>query len=148
MARSNATTVEDYLHELPPDRRAVVSAVRDVILRHLPAGYRETMNWGMISYEVPLESYPGAPGGQPLSYVCLAAQKNHYALYLMCVCGNAQRQAWLKAEFGKAGRKLDMGKSCLRFRRLEDLPLEVIGSVVASATPEQYIAGYEATRRK
>jgi hypothetical protein len=148
MARSNAATVQAYLDELPEERRAVIAAVRDVILRHLPAGYRETMSWGLISYEVPLERYPDTYNGQPLSYVCLAAQKNHYALYLMCVYGNASREAWLRAEFQKAGKKLDMGKSCLRFRKLEDLPLDVIGQVVAAATPEQYIAGYEASRRK
>src|SRR4029078_6325705 len=85
MARSTASTVDEYLASLPEERRAVISAVREVVLRNLPAGYQETMNWGAISYEVPLERYPTTYNGQPLSFAALAAQKNHYALYLMCV---------------------------------------------------------------
>jgi hypothetical protein len=148
MARSNAATVQEYLDELPGDRRSVVSAVREVILRNLPPGYREAMSWGVISYEVPLERYPDTYNGQPLGYIALAAQKNHFALYLMCVYHNAEREAWLRREFKKAGKKLDLGKSCLRFRRLEDLPLDVIGQVAAWLTPEEYIARYEAIRKK
>jgi hypothetical protein len=148
MAKSSATTVQQYLDELPEDRRAVVSAVRDVILRNLPKGYRESMSWGVISYEIPLERFPDTYNGHPLSYVALAAQKNHYALYLMCVYGDDARVGWLKEEFKKAGKKLDMGKACLRFRKLDDLPLEVIGRVVGATTPDQYIARYEAARKK
>ena len=148
MVKSNAVTVQEYLDELPEDRWAVVSAVRDVVLRNLPKGYREAMNYGMISYEIPLERYPDTYNGQPLGYVSLAAQKNHYALYLTCVYGSPELEAWLKEEFKKAGKKLGMGKSCLRFRKLEDLPLDVIGWVVAKVTPEKYIARYEAIKRK
>ena len=148
MARSNATTVQEYLDELPDDRRAVVAAIRELILRHLPAGYRESMNWGMISYEVPLERYPNTYNGQPLGYIALAAQKNYYALYLMGVYQDAGQESWLKEQFKQAGKKFDMGKSCLRFRRLEDLPLEAIGQVVASISPEEYIARYEANRQR
>jgi len=148
MAKSKAATVQEYLDELPADRRDVVAAVREVILRHLPSGYRESMNWGMINYEVPLERYPDTYNGQPLCYAGLAAQKNHFAVYLMCVYGNDKQEAWLKREFEKAGKKLDMGKSCVRFRKLEDLLLDAIGKVVAGTTPEQFIAYYEASRRK
>ena len=148
MAQSKATTVQAYLAELPEERRAVVAAVRDLVLRHLPKGYREVMNWGVISYEIPLERFSVTYNGQPLSYIALAAQKNHYALYLMCVYGDAKKAAWLKEEFQKAGKKLNMGKSCLRFKKLEDLPLDVIGQVVASVTPAKYIARYEANRKK
>ena len=148
MARSNAATVQEYLDELPGDRRDVVAAVREVILQNLPPGYREAMSWGVISYEVPLERYPDTYNGQPLGYIALAAQKNHFALYLMCVYHNAEREAWLRREFKKAGKKLDLGKSCLRFRRLEDLPLDVIGQVVTWLTPEEYIARYEIARKK
>jgi hypothetical protein len=81
MAKSSAATVQAYLDGLPDDRRAVVAAVREVILRHLPAGFREAMNWGMINYEIPLERYPDSYNGQPLCYLALAAQKNHFALY-------------------------------------------------------------------
>ncbi len=148
MPRSSATTVKEYLDELSADRRSVVSAVRKVILRHLPKGYRESMNWGMISYEVPLERYPNTYNGQPLSYAALAAQKNYFALYLMCVYQDPNQEAWLKKAFKKAGKKLDMGKSCVRFRKVEDLPLHVIGKIVASTTPEEFIARYEASRKK
>ena len=148
MARSSATTAKQYLDELSADRRSVVSAVRKVILRHLPKGYRESVNWGMISYEVPLERYPNTYNGQPLAYAALAAQKNYFALYLMCVYQDPNQEAWLKKEFKKAGKNLDMGKSCVRFRKVEDLPLHVIGKIVASTSPEEFIARYEASRKK
>jgi hypothetical protein len=147
MVRSAAVTVQQYLDSLPVDRRAVVAAVREVVLRYLPQGYRETMNWGMISYEIPLEVYPSTYNGHPLSYAGLAAQKNHYALYLMAVYGDPAREAWLREGFAQAGKKLDMGKSCVRFRRLEDLPLEAIGEVIASTPPDNLIAAYERSRR-
>lgn len=148
MAKSSAKTVEGYLGELPEDRREVVSTVREVIRRHLPAGYQESMNWGMISYEVPLDRYPRTYNGQPLAYVALAAQKNYYALYLMGVYEDSERERRLRDEFEKAGKKLDMGKSCLRFKKLDDLPLDVIGEIVASIPPEELIAHYEASRQK
>lgn len=148
MASSKAATVEEYLNELPEDRREVISAVRDVVLRNLPEGYRETMNWGMIAYEIPLERYPDTYNGQPLAYAALAAQKNYYALYLTCAYEAPGSADWIAEEFRKAGKKLDMGKSCLRFKRLDDLPLDVIGKVIASTSPDQYIAQHEASRRK
>lgn len=147
MAKSKASTVEEYLGELPAERRAVVSAVREVIRRHLPAGYRETMNWGMISYEVPPERYPDTYNGQPLGYVALNARKDGYSLYMLAAYQDSEQERLLREGFARAGLKLDMGKSCLRFRRLEDLPLEVIGRAVASTKPAQLIALHEAARR-
>jgi len=148
VARSNAATVSEYLHALPDDRRAVVSAVRDVILEHLPAGYQESMSWGAISYEVPLSRYPKTYNGQPLSYAALAAQKNYYALYLMgAYVGDGEPARLLKDGFAKAGKKLDMGKSCVRFKTLDDLPLDVIGRVVASTPPDAFIREYEKVKR-
>lgn len=148
MARSTAATVDEYLAELPPERRGVVSAVRDVILQHLPEGYVETINWGMISYEIPLARYPDTYNGQPLSYAGLAAQKNNYAVYLNSVYQDPALETRLRDAFAAAGKRLDMGKSCLRFRRTEDLPLRVIGEIVGAVPVDDYIAGYEATRRK
>lgn len=148
MVKSAAATVEEYLDELPDDRRKVVSRVREVILENLPEGYSESMNWGMISYEVPRERYPDTYNGQPLGYIALAAQKNNFALHLMCAYQDSKQEALLKEEFSKAGKKLDMGKSCIRFRTLDDLPLEVIGQMVGSLTPEEFIKSYEASRRK
>jgi hypothetical protein len=146
MVKSKATTVEEYLASLPEERRAVMAAVRKVIRRHLPKGYDEVMNWGMISYEVPFKLYPDTPNGQPLSYLGLAAQKNHYALYAVCVCSETKPGSWLKEEFAKAGKKLDMGTSCIRFKMLDDLPLDAIAKLVAIATPEQFIKFFEAAR--
>jgi hypothetical protein len=148
MARSTATTVAGYLAELPAERRAVVEAVRDTVLRHLPDGYEETMNWGMISYEVPLARYPDTYNRQPLSYAALAAQKHHYALYLNAAYQDEASERRLRDGFAAAGRTLDIGKSCVRFRRLDDLPLDVIGDVIASTPPDAFIAQYEAARRR
>src|SRR5688500_7309078 len=125
MASGSATTVEGYLDELPAERRVVVSAVRDTIRKTLPKGYRETMNWGMITYELPLERYPDTYNGQPLMYAAVAAQKNYYAVYLTGLYQDPEGEKRFRAEFAKTGKKLDMGKSCLRFRKLEDLPLEL-----------------------
>jgi len=147
MAISKAATVEQYLAELPEERRDVVSTVREMVLRNLPEGYRETMSFGMIGYGIPLERYPDTYNKQPLAYVGLAAQKNYYALYLMGVYGEDGAPArLLKEGFAKAGKKLDMGKSCVRFKKLEDLPLDVIGRVVASTPPDAFIAQYERAR--
>jgi hypothetical protein len=148
MPPSSAPTIKQYLEALPEDRRVVVKKVRDVIRRHLPPGYRETINWGMITYAIPLERYPNTYNGQPLCYAALAAQKNHFAVYLMAAYGDAKQAAWLKEQFTKAGRKLDMGKSCVRFRKIEDLPLDVIGQFIARTPPETYIRMYEASRKK
>ena len=148
MARSAATTVAEYLAELPAERRAVVTAVRDAVVRNLPDGYTETMNWGMISYEVPLARYPDTYNRQPLAYAALAAQKNHYALYLSCTDRDEASERRLRDGFAAAGKKLDMGKACVRFRRLEDLPLDVIGDFIASTPPDAFIAQYEAARRR
>lgn len=148
MVKSNALTVEDYLNELPPDRRAVIARVREVILANLPQGYVESVNWGALSYEIPLKDYPNTYNGQPLSYATLAAQKNHYALHLMSVYGDKDQEARLRAGFTQAGLKLDMGKSCVRFKRVEDLPLGVIGEIIAATPPASFMAVYEKNRRK
>lgn len=148
MVSSKETTPAAYLASLPPERRKVIAAVRRVVKKHLPTGYVETMNWGMLSYEVPLSRYPDTYNKQPLSYVALAAQKNNYALYMMNVYGNEALMRKLEAAYAAADRKLDMGKSCLRFKTLEELPLDVIGEIVASTSVESHIAACEAARRK
>ena len=148
MASTTAQTVEAYLDELPPDRRAVISTLRDTIRKKLPKGYRETINWGMIAYELPLERYPDTYNGQPLMYAALAAQKNHYAVYLTGLYQDPEDEKRFRAEFARAGKKLDMGKSCVRFKKLEDLPLDVIGRTIASTPPEKFIKRYEASRKK
>lgn len=148
MASSKATTVNAYLKELPADRRKTISAVRVVVVKHLPKGSAEKMGWGMITYAIPLEKYPDTCNGQPLCIAGLAAQKNYCTLYLMGAYGDPKLYAWLKGEFRKRGKKFDMGKSCLHFKTVDDLPLDVIGKVVAKVTPAKYIKFYEASRQK
>ena len=104
------------------------------------------MGWGMISYEIPLERYPKTYNGKPLSYAALASQKNYCVIYLMGVYGDGEQARWFREEFRKAGKKLDMGKSCVHFRTADDLPLDVIGQVIARTPPDRYIAIYEKSR--
>jgi len=147
MVSSKATTVADYLAELPPERAAVVAHVRDLVNRSMPDGYREGIGYGMIGWVVPLEVYPDTYNGMPLGYVGLAAQKNHYSLYLNCVYTSSERTKRLKAAFEAAGKKLDMGKSCIRFKRLDQLAEEILVAEIASVTPAQFIAISEEARR-
>jgi hypothetical protein len=146
--QSNAATVEEYLAELPADRREAISAVRDVVNANLPAGYREAMAFGMIGWGIPLEDYPNTYNGQPLGIAALASQKNHMALYLMGLYGNGPDEAWFRQQYADRGLKLDMGKSCVRFKRLEQVPLDVVGAVIAKIPPEAYVARYEQAREQ
>ncbi|HET6899910.1 MAG TPA: DUF1801 domain-containing protein [Vicinamibacteria bacterium] len=146
MVRSAATTVAQYLESLPADRRAVVATVRALIRKKLPRGYEETMNWGVICYELPLSRYPDTYNGQPLACVALAAQKNHFAIYLWAAYGDPASRTALVEGFKKAGKKLDMGKGCVRFRRLDDLAPEAIGRAISRSSPARLIAQYEASR--
>ena len=148
MVSSKETTPAAYLASLPPDRRKVIAAVRAVVKKRLPKGYVETMNWGMISYEIPLSRYPDTYNKQPLMYLALAAQKSGYALYMTGVSGNKARMGKLAAAYKAAGRKLDMGKSCLRFNAVDELPLDVIGEIVASTPVERRIEAEEARLKK
>jgi hypothetical protein len=146
MVQSKAATVSQYLAELPAERRAVVSKVRDLVNAHMPGGYKEAMAFGMIGWSIPLSRYPNTYNKQPLSYVALAAQKNNYSLYLMGVYGVAEQERKLQAAAAAQGKKLDMGKSCLRFKKAEDLPLDAVGELIASMSVDDYIAVYEASR--
>lgn len=146
MATSRAATSDAYLEELPAERRALVAAVRELVRRHLPAGYRETMGFGMICWVVPLERYPDTYNGQPLAYVSLASQKDYCSLHLMGPYGDAAVLRSLEEGFAAAGKRLDMGKSCLRFRSLDALAPDAVGRAIAALTPEAFIARYEASR--
>lgn len=146
MVKSGATTPEEYLAGLPTERREAISRVRDVILGNLPDGYEEGMQYGMISYHVPLDRHPDTYNGQPLSVATLASQKNYMSLYLLGVCYDPETERWFKELFVASGKKLDMGKACVRFKRLDDLPLEVIGEAISSVSPEDLIEQYKASR--
>lgn len=148
MVSSKAKSVADYLKELPPERRKVVAAVRALVRKHLPRGYRETMSLGMICYSIPLSRYPDTYNGLPLPYVALAAQKHHYSLYLMNVYADSDEEAALRKAFEKAGKRPDIGKCCVRFRKLEDLPQPAIARVIRGTSVEAYIRRYEASRAK
>ena len=131
--RSEAKTVDQYLAELPDDRREAISAVREVIVKNLPKGYEEGMSYGMIGYHVPHSIYPAGyhcDPKQPLPFAGLASQKNHMAFYLMCVYSDTEYEKWFREAWAKSGKKLDMGKSCIRFKKLEDLPLPVVGAAI------------------
>ncbi|MBN1411609.1 MAG: DUF1801 domain-containing protein [Spirochaetales bacterium] len=149
--RSNAKTVREYLNSLPGDRREIIEKVRKIILKNLPEGYEETMQYGMIGYVVPISRYPQGYLGDkstPLPYASLASQKNYLSLYLMGVYGDADSEKWLKQAYKKSGKKLDMGKSCIRFKRLDDLALDVIAEALARIPVDSYIRKYELSRKR
>ena len=148
MVSSTAATVSSYLASLPPERRKIVATIRKLIRANLPKGYREAMNFGMISYEIPLTRYPKTYNGQPLVYVALAAQKHRYSLYLTCAYLDTDRATRLRIAHERAGKKLDMGKSCIRFNSPDALELDAIAAEIASTTPAQFIERYEAGRAK
>ncbi len=143
---SNAHTVQEYLQELPADRREAINAVRKAILAHLPKGYEECMSYGMIGYVVPHSIYP--KGYQcnpkvPLPFVNLGSQKNHMALHLLCCYSDPELKAWFEQAWKATGKKFDMGGGCARFKKLEDVPLEVIGQLVAKLPVDVYIRRIE-----
>jgi hypothetical protein len=146
MVSSRARTVDEYLATLPEGRAEAIGAVRAVVLRNLPKGYEETVNWGMLCYEIPIERYPDTYNKQPLSCVALAAQKNYCAIYLFGPYSDPKLRKMLEDAFAKSGRKMDMGKSCLRFKSADDLPLDAVGKIIASVPPEALIAQYQASR--
>ena len=151
---SSAATVEEYLRSLPADRRAAISTVRATILAHLPAGYEERMGYGMIAYVVPHTLYPAGyhcDPKMPLMLANLGSQKNHMAMYLMTVYGDPATEKWFRQAWTATGKKLDMGKACVRFRKIEDVPLAVVGQLIARVPVKEYIARMEkflATRPK
>jgi hypothetical protein len=148
MQNKTATTADEYLDSLPADRREAIARVRSVVKKHLPKGYSEFVSWGMINYGVPLSTFPGTGDGQPLCYAALAAQKNYCSLSLMSVYGDKAHEAKLRAGFEAAGKKLDMGKSCVRFKSPEDLPLEVVGELIGSVPPDKWIEIYQKRRKR
>ncbi len=137
--RSSASTVEEYLAELPEERRETIEAVRHVILKNLPKGYEEVMNWGMITYQVPLETYPDTYNKKPLMYAALASQKNHMAIYLTAIYINEETNREFEAAYRATNKRYDVGKSCVRFKALSDLPLELIGESIASLQVSEFV---------
>ncbi|KOX16688.1 DUF1801 domain-containing protein [Nocardiopsis sp. NRRL B-16309] len=147
MVSSAAATPDEYLSELPADRAEVLRAIRRVVLDHLPPGYEEGMEFGMISYHVPLERFPDTYNGRPLGYVALAAQKRHVSIYLMGVY-DEEVQREFADQWRATGRKLDMGKACVRVRELDDVALDVLGDWVARWPVDDFITAYRAGRER
>jgi hypothetical protein len=153
--QSRSMTVKEYLAELPADRRAAIQAVRSVILKNLDKGYAEGMLYSMIGYFVPHELFPQGyhcDPSKPLCFAGLASQKNYMSLYLMCVYGSKEHESWFRAQWKSTGKKLDMGKACIRFKSADDLALDVIGQAIkrvpAKTYIELYLAGLPASARK
>jgi len=144
-----ASTVAEYLSALPADRRAAIDGVRKIINENLPDGYEEGMQFGMIGWYVPLSLYPAGYGENPkvpLSFVALASQKSGMVLHFLSFYGHPTLSSWFTSEYKKSGKKLDMGKGCVRFKSLEDLALDVVSRTVARVPVEEHIANYRAAR--
>jgi hypothetical protein len=146
MSESDADPVAAYLDSVPTDRRPAIEAVRDVINANLPDGFEEGVEFGMLSWHVPLERYPDTYNGRPLGIVALANQKHHMAVYLMGVYGDEADAAWFRERWLATGRPLHMGKSCVRFRGLDDVALDVLGEAVARTSVDEFLRRYEASR--
>ena len=140
--------IDAYLKMLPAERRTVVRKMRALVRKHLPKGYVETFEFGLPCYVIPLKTYPDTHNGKPLWYAGIAAMKSHYAFYLMCAYQEPKLRKKLEQAFAKAGKKLDMGKSCLRFKKLEDVPLAAIANVIAAVPVAKYIEVYEKVKQK
>jgi hypothetical protein len=141
--QSDATTVTEYLASLPEDRRRAMKAVRTVIRANLPKGLVEAMNWGMIVYEVPLKTCPDTYNGQPLAYAALASQKHYMSVYLMGIYGSDELRADFEQSYRASGKRMDIGKACVRFRTLDDLPLDVVANAIGALTIEEFIAMHD-----
>lgn len=145
--RSSATTVEEYLNSLPEDRKDVITRLRSAIKKNLPKGFEEVIGYGMLGWVVPHKLYSAGyhcDPDKPLPFLNLASQKNHIALYHMGLYSSGPLLEWFTAEWPKhAAKKMDMGKSCLRFKKPEDVPVQLIGELASKMTPQEWIDVYE-----
>lgn len=145
--QSTAATPEEYIASLPEDRQQAILKLREVILENLPAGFSEEMQYGMMGYVVPHSLYPAGYHCDPkiaLPFLGMASQKNFVALYHMGIYADEELLNWFTSEYPKhSKKKLDMGKSCIRFKKTEDIPYQLIGELAAKMTPEQWITLYE-----
>lgn len=143
---SKAATVQSYLAELPDDRRAAIQAIRQVILKNIDRQFEEGMQYGMIGYYVPHRIFPAGyhcDPRQPLPFAGLASQKNHMSLYVMSVYGGGVEEKWFRAAWARTGKKLDMGKCCIRFKKLDDLAMEVVAEAFRRVSAKGYIEHYQ-----
>ena len=146
--KTSATTIPAYLESLPPDRRIALEQVLAAIRKNLPDGYEEAFAFGMIAWQVPLSVYPGTYNKKPLMYAALASQKNHMAVYLCNVYGDPKTRAAFEARWAKSGKRLDMGESCVRFRKIEDVALDAVSEAIAATPMDRYVAAVKAVQAK
>ena len=143
-----SSEIDGYLARLPADRRDAIATVRAVINDHLPTGYEERVQYGMIAWCVPESVLPAAQvyNKQPLAYVALASQKSHMAIYMMGIYGDEKLRAWFEKAYKATGKKFDVGKSCVRFKSLDALPLEVVGDAVSRISVNKFVERYHDVR--
>ena len=145
--QSNAATPEEYIETLPEDRKQIISAIRNTIIQNLPDGFLELMNYGMLGYVVPHSIYPSGyhcDPKQPLPFLSIASQKNHISIYHMGVYASKELSDWFTSEYSQfSKKKLDIGKSCIRFKKAEDVPVDLIGELASKITPNQWVEIYE-----
>ena len=150
--QSTAKTPQEYINSLPDERKQAVKKLREAVLKNLPRGFSEEMNYGMLGYVVPHSLYPDGyhcDPKQPLPFMCIASQKNFIALYHMGIYGSEKLLTWFTKEYSKHSKtKLDMGKSCIRFKKIDQIPYKLIGELAARIKPQDWIKIYEKTIKR
>ena len=141
-------TVNQWLASVPAERRDAINAVRGAVNKHLPKGYEETVDWGMLAWVVPLATLPDTHNGRPLMFAALGAHRKLMTVYLSSVYGDPKLRREFETAYKKTGKKLNMGGSCVHFKTIDDLPLDVVGNTIARVTLDQYVERYQNTRRK
>ena len=141
--KSKASTIEGFLEGLTPEKREAIVAARKLVQANIPKGYAEYMDWGCINWGIPLSEFPETYNGHPITYIALGANKNKNTLHLMACYVGGKETAFLRDEFKKAGKKFDMGKSCLHFNTLDDLELKSVAKVIGSVSKERYLEMYK-----
>ena len=145
--QSKANSIEQYLNALPENRKKSLSIVRKTIVENLPTGYDEVMNWGLITYEVPLETFSNTYNEKPLMYTGLASQNNYMSVYLMGCYISPEIQKDFENAYKQSEKKLDAGKSCIRFRNVDDFPLKLIGKIIGLMSVEKFIENHSLVRK-
>src|SRR4051812_40438676 len=141
-------TVDQWLASVPAERKDAINAVRDAVNEHLPQGYQETVDWGMLAWVVPFSTLPNTHNGHPLLLAALGAHRKLMTVYLMSVYGDSTIRREFEIAYKKTGKKLNMGGCCVHFKKLDDLPLDVVGHTIARVAVDQYVEHYENSRTK
>ncbi len=143
-----ALTVDQWLESVPAERKDAINAVRNIVNEQLPPGYEETVDWGMLAWVVPLTTLPDTYNGHPLMLAALGAHKKVMPIYLMTVYGDSKVRKEFETAYKRTGKKLDMGGCCVHFKKLDDLPLDVVGNAIARVGVDEYVERYQSSRTK